>query len=177
MKETHFFHEPHDIRLSQRHDTLPNYLIVHQTKMHMEPKAMLRGMSNISYYADDVKAARQWYNQVFGMEAYFQRPDAENPSYIEYRVGDYGQEVGIIDKKYQAPLAKEGPGGAVLYWHVDDIEKALERLVGMGASVYEPVTTHGEGFITASVIDPFGNVMGIMYNQHYLDTLSSTKTR
>ena len=29
----------------------------------------------------------------------------------------------------------------------------------------------GGGFITASVVDPFGNVLGIMYNPHYLDVL------
>ncbi len=144
--------------------------------MHMEQKAMLRGMANVSYWADDVKAARQWYGELFGMEAYFQRPDAENPAYIEYRVGDYGHEVGIIDKKYQPPLAKEGPGGAVLYWHVDEIEKAFERLLRMGATVYEPVTKRGEGFVTAAVIDPFGNVLGIMYNQHYLQVLSPART-
>lgn len=25
----------------------------------------------------------------------------------------------------------------------------------------------GQGFVTASVTDPFGNVLGIMYNPHY----------
>ncbi len=135
---------------------------------------MLRGMANVSYWADDVKAARQWYSQLFGIEAYFQRPDAQNPAYIEYRVGDYKHEVGIIDKQYQPQLAKEGLGGAVLYWHVDDIEKALERLLSMGATKYQPITQHGEGFVTAAVVDPFGNVLGIMYNQHYLEILSST---
>ena len=27
--------------------------------------------------------------------------------------------------------------------------------------------------MTAVVVDPFGNLLGIMYNQHYLDTLAS----
>ncbi|MEI5948436.1 VOC family protein, partial [Bacillus albus] len=27
----------------------------------------------------------------------------------------------------------------------------------------------------ASVIDPFGNILGIMYNQHYLEVLSSAR--
>ena len=34
------------------------------------------------------------------------------------------------------------------------------------------VTEQGDGFITASVVDPFGNVLGVMYNQHYLDILA-----
>jgi hypothetical protein len=28
------------------------------------------------------------------------------------------------------------------------------------------------GFITASVVDPFGNILGIMYNPHYLEVLA-----
>jgi hypothetical protein len=41
----------------------------------------------------------------------------------------------------------------------------------MGAQVYEPLTMRDEGFITASVVDPFGNILGIMYNQQYLEML------
>jgi hypothetical protein len=29
----------------------------------------------------------------------------------------------------------------------------------------------GPGFVTASIVDPFGNVVGIMYNRHYPDIL------
>lgn len=43
----------------------------------------------------------------------------------------------------------------------------------MGAEEYEPIKNRGEGFITASVTDPFGNVLGIMYNSHYLEMLNS----
>lgn len=31
----------------------------------MESKSMLRGMANISYWADDVKEAAKWYAKVF----------------------------------------------------------------------------------------------------------------
>jgi predicted enzyme related to lactoylglutathione lyase len=145
--------------------------------MQMEQRSMLRGMANVSYWADDMKKARQWYSELFGIEPYFQRPDAENPAYLEYRIGDYQHEVGIIDKKYMPPTASQGPGGAILYWHVDDIQKSFERLLSMGAKEHEPITQRGEGFITASVVDPFGNVLGIMYNRHYLEILSSSQTK
>lgn len=66
-----------------------------------------------------------------------------------------------------------GPGGAILLWHVDDVEAALEKLKEMGAVEYDPVTRRGDsGFVTASVIDPFGNVLGIMSNPHYLEVLA-----
>jgi hypothetical protein len=31
----------------------------------------------------------------------------------------------------------------------------------------------GEGFVTAAVVDPFGNVLGVMYNPHYLEVVES----
>jgi len=132
----------------------------------------LRGMANVSYWAGDVKTARDWYNEVFGIEPYFQRPDAENPAYIEYHVGDYLHEVGIINQQYRPLPAANTPGGAILYWHVDDIEKSLDRLLALGAKPYQPISKWGEGYITAAVIDPFGNILGIMFNQHYLDVLN-----
>lgn len=38
----------------------------------------------------------------------------------------------------------------------------------MGATEYQPITPRGESVVTASVVDPFGNVLGVMYNPHYL---------
>jgi predicted enzyme related to lactoylglutathione lyase len=132
---------------------------------------MLRGLATISYWADDLKAARTWYSELLGIEPYFQRPDADNPAYIEFRLGDYQDELGIIDRQYLPEGAATGPGGVVAYWHVDDVAATLERLKAMGASEYQPLTHREAGWITASVLDPFGNVLGIIYNPHYLQIL------
>ena len=141
----------------------------------MTETSILRGFATVSFYAADVKAARDWYTQLLGIEPYFQRPDAENPAYIEYRVGDYQHELGIIDANYKPKSAESGTGGAVLFWHVDDINAALERVKAMGATEYEPLTPREAGFITASVVDPFGNILGLMFNPHYLKILESMK--
>jgi predicted enzyme related to lactoylglutathione lyase len=138
----------------------------------MESKSMLRGMANISLWADDVKEAAKWYVKVFNTEPYFHRPDANNPAYVEFRVGDYQHEVGIVSKNYRPKLAKEGPGGVIMYWHVDDVKKTQERLLSLGAKEFEPIVERGQGFVTASVIDPFGNVLGFMYNPHYVEIFS-----
>lgn len=141
----------------------------------MESKNLMRGMATVSFWADDMKAARRWYNELLGMKPYFERPDKNNPAYIEYRFGDFQHELGIIDRKFAPKDAHAGPGGAVLFWHVDNIEEMLKRLLSMGAREYEPLTPREAGFITASVVDPFGNILGIMYNPHYLEILESTK--
>ena len=96
--------------------------------------------------------------------------------HTEFRLGDYPHELGIIDSKFAPKGAAAFPGGAVVYWHVDDVAVTLEKVTAMGAKVSEPLTKRGEaGFITASVVDPFGNILGIMYNPHYLEILRSTK--
>ncbi|MBB5785348.1 VOC family protein [Nonomuraea jabiensis] len=128
---------------------------------------MLRGFATISFYAADLEAAKTWYTELLGIEPYYQVP-----GYIEFRVGDYQHELGIIDARYAPAGATDGPGGSITYWHVDDPESALDRLLALGAKEYQPITERGEGFVTASVIDPFGNVLGVMYNQHYLDVLA-----
>jgi len=139
----------------------------------MESKALLRGLSTVSFYAKNLEAAKEWYSELLGLSAYF-----EAPGYFEFRLGDYQHELGIIDKEYMPyPQKNEKPNGAIVYWHVDNLETILKKLLSMGAEEYEPITKRGEGFTTASVVDPFGNILGIMYNQHYLETLSSIQNK
>jgi len=127
---------------------------------------MLRGMATISFWADDLEAAKQWYTDLLGVEAYFERP-----GYVEFRIGDHRAELGLIDRSFAPPDAPTAPGGAILFWHVDDLTASLERLRELGAKDYQPVTERGEGFVSAAVVDPFGNITGVMTNPHYLEVL------
>jgi predicted enzyme related to lactoylglutathione lyase len=141
----------------------------------MTESQILRGIATISIFADDMAAAQKWYTELLGIEPYFVRPEEGPPAYIEFRVGDYQHELGIINRQYAPKGASNPPGGAVVFWHVDDIEAALAKVKSMGAKEYEPLTPREAGFITASVIDPFGNILGLMYNPHYLDILGKMK--
>ena len=136
---------------------------------------MLRGLTTVSFFADDVEVAARWYTELLGIEPYFNRsgPDGR-PAYIEFRIGDYQHELGLIDRRYAPGGSAGGPAGAVVFWHVDDVTATLDRLQAMGAKEYEAPMHRGEGFITASVVDPFGNVLGVMYNPHYLEVLGAT---
>jgi predicted enzyme related to lactoylglutathione lyase len=138
---------------------------------------MFRGFATLNFFADDVAAARDWYAELFGVEAYFANPPAPAPpAYVEFRIGDDGDEIGIIDRRYAPPGHAAGPGGAVMHWHVDDLQGALDRLLALGATAYQPITEHGDGFVTASVVDPFGNVLGVMHNAHYLEVVAGRGT-
>jgi predicted enzyme related to lactoylglutathione lyase len=134
---------------------------------------MLRGLTTVSFFADDITAARSWYAELLGIEPYFVREASGAPVYVEFRVGDYQHELGIVDSRFAAGARPGTASGAVAYWHVDDVQGSFERLVSLGATVHEEPVERGPGFVTASVVDPFGNILGIMYNQHYLQVLGS----
>ncbi|MGM0865207.1 MAG: VOC family protein [Bacillota bacterium] len=136
----------------------------------MSDTQTLRGLTTVSFWADDLAAAKKWYAELLGIQPYFERP-----GYAEFRLGDYQHELGLIDSHYAPDSSATSPAGAVVYWHVDDVTATFKKLLSMGAKEYEAPTERGEGFITASVVDPFGNILGIMYNQHYLEVLGSTR--
>lgn len=141
----------------------------------MSNNVVLRGVSTVRFQASDHAAAKAWYTEFLGIEPYFNRP-----GYCEFRLGDYQHELGIVDSHYLNQLGHSvsedsgttatTTGGVVVYWHVDDVNATLNRLISLGAKQHEPPRDFG-GFIAASVIDPFGNILGIIYNPHYLEIL------
>lgn len=142
---------------------------------------MLRGFATVNLFADDLAAARDWYAALLGVAPYFERPGPDGePAYVEFRVGDYRHELGIVRGAYAPHGVGVGvgaaPAGAVLYWAVDDLAATLDRLLAMGAEEHQGIVDRGgNGFVTASVVDPFGNVLGIMTNPHYLEVLASAR--
>jgi predicted enzyme related to lactoylglutathione lyase len=134
---------------------------------------MLRGLSTVTFWADDLVAAKEWYAKVLGQEPYFDSAEhGMGPGYYEFRIGDYEHELGIIDRRFAPEGSGPGTAGARVYWHVDDIDAELARLQSLGATVYEPRQDRSEGWATASVVDPFGNVIGLIRSPHYLEVLA-----
>lgn len=128
----------------------------------------LRGFATLNIWADDVAAAAAWYAEFLGVEPYFERSGPEGrPAYIEFRLGDHEDELGIINRRYAPDGATDGPGGAIMHWHVDDLEGTVAKLIAHGAVEYAPIQPRSSGFVTASVVDPFGNVLGVMTNPHW----------
>jgi predicted enzyme related to lactoylglutathione lyase len=133
---------------------------------------MLRGLTTINYYADDVAKAVTWYSEVLGAEPYFSREVEGRAAYVEYRIGDYLHEFGILDRNFAGEGAVAEAVGPIAYWAVDDVDAAYQRLLDLGATPHQPPNAWGEGFITASVVDPFGNILGVMFNEHYLNVVA-----
>ncbi|WP_246394094.1 VOC family protein [Pseudonocardia pini] len=118
-------------------------------------------MATQNIYAADLDAAREWYTRLFGGPPYF----VVEGGYLEWRLGPRQDEFGIVAASW-APHPVGTPAGQILFWAVEDVAAALKDLVELGATEHQPVTVRGPGFVTASVVDPFGNVLGIMENSH-----------
>lgn len=116
---------------------------------------MIQGLRTAAYNAPDLTKAKAWYSQILGIAPYF-----DEPFYVGFNVGGY--ELGLL------PDAKaSGPGGVTVYWGVPDAQAALEMLLAAGAELEEPVQDVGGGIKTAAVLDPFGNVFGVIENPHF----------
>ncbi|MDN5758614.1 MAG: VOC family protein [Tomitella sp.] len=128
--------------------------------------SILKGLTTMVLTADDVDAAAEWYADFLGQAPYFRQPPEGPAAYVEFRIGPDEDELGIMDRSY-SPEGTTAGSSSVTHWHVDDVAKALTDLVGRGATVHTPATPRGPEFVTASVIDPFGNVLGLMYSPHW----------
>ncbi len=115
------------------------------------------GLRTVIYVNNDLQAARNWYADVLGFQPYF-----DEPFYVGFNVGGY--ELGVMPAD---ELNQSGGGGVLAYWGVANAETAHATLLAKGAKEREPVTEVGGGIKVATVFDPFGNVLGIIENQHF----------
>ena len=129
---------------------------------------MLQGLTTINLISDDVPATVAWYTELLGVQPYFVRPEQGPPAYVEFRLGPDEDELGILDSRFAKHPATHTPAGTVVYWHVDDVAAAVDRAVALGATAHDPVIVREAGFVTGSVVDPFGNVLGLMHSPHWL---------
>ncbi len=115
------------------------------------------GLRTALYHAPDLGQAKAWYSRVLGIAPYF-----DQPFYVGFNVGGY--ELGLDPDSSTTPA---GSGGVVVYWGVPDAVAALERLLSLGATERSGVQDVGESIRVATVLDPFGNIFGIIQNPHF----------
>ncbi len=115
---------------------------------------MLKGLRTVIYPAPDIQKATEWYKTILGEEPYF-----EEPYYVGFDVGGY--ELGL------QPDRKPGTQGSIVYWGVEDIRGAWKKLIDAGAKPDEEIMHVGGDVYVATVIDPFGNLLGIIQNPNF----------
>ena len=122
-----------------------------------EPNMFL-GLRTVKYEVQDMAKAKEWYGKVFGVQPYFDEP----AYYVGYNIGGY--ELGLVP---EAKAATKRDAAGVAYWGVEDIRASYKRLLDLGATSVSDVQDVGGGILVAEVRDPFGNVLGIIYNPHF----------
>ena len=111
---------------------------------------MIQGLRTMIYHVSNLADATAWYTQVAGHPPYF-----NEPFYVGFNVGGY--ELGLLP---------DGDGVAT-YWGTADIDAEHARLIALGAKPNDEIKNVGDGIRVASVLDPFGNVVGIIENPHF----------
>ncbi len=115
---------------------------------------MLEGLRTVVYAVADLDAAKAWYTGLLGQEPYF-----DEPFYVGFNVGGY--ELGLM------PAEGGTDTSSITYWGVPDADAAYASLLARGASPKVPVEDVGGGIRLGAVTDPFGTVLGVIYNPHF----------
>lgn len=115
------------------------------------------GLRTAIYRVSNLAEATAWYEDVLSEKPYF-----SEPFYVGFNVG--GFELGLIPDDDISP---EKQKSVETYWGVEDIQVSYDRLIEQGARSCEPPTDVGGGILVATVFDPWGNLLGIIYNPHF----------
>ncbi|MBI1222987.1 MAG: VOC family protein [Bacteroidetes bacterium] len=118
---------------------------------------MILGLRTCIYSVPNLREAIAWYNRAFQVEPYF-----NESFYAGYSVGGY--ELGLIPVETETQV-KGHP--AITYWGVDNVEKEYQHFISLGAKPIEEPTHVGGDIVVASVRDPWGNAIGLIYNPEF----------
>ena len=111
------------------------------------------GVKTILHPVTDLAAAKAVYTALLGIE-----PQTDSPYYVGYEAE--GQQIGLVPNG-----GPQGMNTSVAYWHVSDIEAKLAEVTAAGATIKEPAHDVGGGRLVAAVIDPDGNVLGLLQDR------------
>jgi lactoylglutathione lyase len=112
------------------------------------------GLRTVGYKVSDIDKAKAWYADAFKTQPYF-----DEPFYVGFNIGGY--ELGL-----QPDEAVTGDN-VVTYWGVNDIQAEYDHFLSLGATVHEAPQNVGGPIMVASVKDPWGNVIGLIYNPEF----------
>ncbi|HWY12192.1 MAG TPA: VOC family protein [Bacteroidia bacterium] len=121
----------------------------------MESKIL--GLRTAIYKVADIKKATEWYKKVFEIAPYF-----NEPFYVGFNIGGY--ELGL--QPAEKPVS-EKEESVITYWGAKDVNTEYQRFIASGAVKHEAPQDVGGGIIVATVKDPWGNIIGLIYNPHF----------
>ncbi len=115
------------------------------------------GLRTTIFKVPNMAEATEWYTNAFETKPYF-----NEPYYVGFNINGY--ELGLQPDDNPATVKVES---VVAYWGVLHIQATYDRLIELGATDNEKPYNVGEELMTATVKDPFGNVIGLIYNPYF----------
>ena len=115
------------------------------------------GLRTVIYHVPDLTKAKEWYADVFGKPPYF-----DEPFYVGFDIGGY--ELGLFPEQKPVP---EKTDNIEAYWGVEDIHKGYKRFIEKGCKEHTEIKDVGEGILVTTLLDPWNNVIGLIYNPHF----------
>lgn len=117
----------------------------------------MKGLRTCTYRVSDLQKAKQWYSDAFGTKPYF-----DEPYYVGFDIE--GFELGLLPE-----IEARGPGlgGATAYWAADNLDEEITRFEALGARLHSPKQDVGGGILLATMLDPFGNEIGLIFNPNF----------
>jgi len=115
-----------------------------------------KGLRTCIYKVPQLEEAKAWYSKAFQTLPFF-----NEPFYVGFSIG--GFELGLLPSTEQVDQVDN----VLTYWGVDDIQASYQHFLDSGALEHEQPNSVGGELIVASVIDPYGNVIGLIYNPYF----------
>ena len=112
---------------------------------------MFKDLKRVVYQVTDMERAKQWYRKVLEKE-----PTIDLPFAVIFQVG--GSDLVLVPGTNQQSQANNN---VTAYWAVEDVDAAYQRFLQLGAGHHIAVNAVWN-IKRASVLDPFGNVLGII---------------
>ncbi|WP_436517693.1 VOC family protein [Ekhidna sp. To15] len=114
------------------------------------------GLRTVIYLVPDIEEAKKWYTKAFGKDPYF-----DEPFYVGYEIGGY--ELGLHPENENQNRADN----VEAYWGVEDIRSEHARFIGLGAKQHTEIKEVGGGIEVTTLLDPWNNLIGLIYNPHF----------
>ncbi len=120
-------------------------------------KNKILGLRTTIYKVGDIQKAKEWYATAFETQPYF-----DEPFHVGFNIGGY--ELGLQPEDNPTVNKTES---VLTYWGVEDIETEFNRFITLGAKEHEQIQEVGDGIKIGSLKDPWGNIVGLIYNPHF----------
>ena len=115
------------------------------------------GLRTAIYKVGDINKAKEWYSKAFRTSPYF-----DEPFYVGFNIRGY--ELGLMPE--ENPTTDKAESVHTL-WGVEKIQEVYSHMIELGATENEKPYNVGGELMVATVKDPWGNVVCLIYNPEF----------